>query len=180
MIIEQKSSKKLNIGFSLVELVIVIAVLSILSAVAIPAFIGIIKKAKIVNAQSNLIFILQECIFYSGMNGKSNPTFGDISLGKTINSYGDSYGINFGPHDGFTYNTTISSAMPTRLDSSCMRVAAKSNSTNGLGKTYLFPHFEIYYDSSLKKIQKNCILQAGAYNAGNLCNTSKPYGQQWW
>ena len=179
MIINQNPSKKLNIGFSLVELVIVIAVLSILSAVAIPAFIGIIKKAKIVNAQSNLIFILQECIFYSGMNGESNPTFRDISLGKTLNSYGDSYGINFGPDDGFTYDTTISSAMPIRLNSSCMRVAAKSTTTNGLGQTYLFPHFEIYYDSSLQKIQKNCVLQAGAYNAGNLCDPSMPYGNQW-
>ena len=175
----QYSSKEFNLGFSLIELVIVMAVLSILSAVAIPAFIGIIKKAKIVNAQSNLIFILQECISYSGMNGNPNPTFRNISLGKTINSYGDSYGINFGPHDGFTYNTTISSAMPTRLDSSCMRVAAKSNSTNGLGKTYLFPHFEIYYDKSSRKIQRNCFLQAGAYNVGNLCDPSKPYGKQW-
>ena len=179
MIINQNPSKKLNIGFSLVELVIVIAVLSILSAVAIPAFIGIIKKAKIINAKSNLILILQECIAYSGMNQNPNPTFRDISLGKTLNSYGDSYGINFGTHDGFTYNTSISSAMPTRLDSSCMRVAAKSNSTNGGGQTYLFPHFEIYYDASLRVIQRNCVLQAGAYNIGNLCDPSMPYGKQW-
>ena len=176
----QHSSKELNLGFSLVELVIVIAVLSILSAVAIPAFIGILKKAKIVNAKSNLILILQECIFYSGMNGKPNPTFRDISLGKTINSYGDSYGINFGPHDGFTYNTTIDFPwMPTTLDSSCMRIAAKSNSKNGKGNTYLYPHFEIYYDLNLNKVQKNCVLQAGAYNNKNLCDPSKPYGEQW-
>ena len=177
--VNQDSSKRFNSGFSLVELVIVIAVLSILSAVAIPAFIGIIKKAKIVNAQSNLILIVQECIAYSGMYQNPNPTFRDISLGKTLNSYGDSYGINFGTHDGFTYNTTISSAMPTRLDSSCMRVAAKSNSTNGGGQTYLFPHFEIYYDASLREIQRNCVLQAGAYNIGNLCDPSMPYGKQW-
>ena len=35
-----------NEGFSLIELVIVIAVLSILSAVAIPAFVGVLIKAR--------------------------------------------------------------------------------------------------------------------------------------
>tara|TARA_B000000532_G_C18741840_1_gene351496 strand:- start:40 stop:570 length:531 start_codon:yes stop_codon:yes gene_type:complete len=173
------NKQKNKSGFTLVELIIVIAVLSILSAVAIPAFIGILKKAKVVNAKTNLIYILQECIFVSAADQIADPTFRDLNLGKTINSYGDSYGINFGPHDGFTYNTSISSAMPTRLDSSCMRIAAKSNSTDGLGKTYLFPHFEIYYDNALGKVQKNCVVQAGAYNTGDLCDTSKPYGDQW-
>jgi len=174
-----KTLKIKNTGFSLVELVIVIAVLAILTAVSIPAFTHITKWAKVANAKSNLMLIIRECISYKSLNGDANPTFADIPLGKTINSYGDSYGINFGTHDGFTYNTTISSDMPTRIDSSCLRVAAKSNSTNGLGQTFLFPHFEIYYDINLDKIQKNCVTQAGAYNKGNLCNTSKPYGQQW-
>ena len=35
-----------NAGFTLVELVVVIAVLAILSAVAIPAFTGVIRKAR--------------------------------------------------------------------------------------------------------------------------------------
>ena len=173
------SKQKNNSGFTLVELVIVIAVLSILSAIAIPAFLGIQKKARVVNAITNLTYILQECINVSALDQISNPTFRDINLGKTINSYGDSYGINFGTHDGFTYNTSIDSAMPTRLDSSCMRIAAKSNSTDGKGETYLFPHFEIYYDKTLGKVQKNCVLQAGAYNRGGLCDPSKPYGDQW-
>ena len=172
--------QKNNSGFNIVELVIVIAVLSILSAIAIPAFLGIQKKARVVNAITNLTYILQECITVSATDQIPNPTFRDINLGKTINSYGDSYGINFGTHDGFTYNTSIDSAMPTRLDSSCMRIAAKSNSTDGLGETYLFPHFEIYYDKTLRKVQKNCVLQAGAYNSGMLCDPSKPYGNQWW
>ena len=113
------------------------------------------------------------------MNDLDNPTFSDIGMGMTLNPYEDSYGIDYGDHDGFTYNTSIDSAMPTRLNSSCMRVAAKSHSRDGLGQTYLFPHFEIYYDSNLNKVQKNCVLQAGAYNIGNLCDTSKPYGAQW-
>ena len=42
-----------NEGFSLVELVVVIAVLAIFSAVAIPAFIGLRNNAK-VSAVKNL------------------------------------------------------------------------------------------------------------------------------
>ena len=166
-------------GFSLIELVVVVAVLAILAAIGIPRFNDITMKAKIVNAKTNLVYILQECIIYSQLKGIPNPTFQQVNLGKTINTYGDSFGIHFGSHDGFTYNTSIDSAMPTRLNSSCMRIAAKSHSRDGLGQTYLFPHFEIYYDSNLDKVQKNCVLQAGAYNIGNLCDTSKPYGDQW-
>ena len=166
-------------GFSLIELVVVVGVLAILAAISIPSFNNITKKAKIVAAKTNLIYILQECITYSQLNGIANPTFEEVNLGKSINTYGDSFGIHFGSHDGFTYNTSIDSAMPTRLNSSCMRVAAKSHSKGGLGQTYLFPHFEIYYDSNLEKVQKNCVMQIGAYNNGNLCDISKPYGSQW-
>tara|TARA_Y100001968_G_scaffold117544_1_gene107009 strand:+ start:152 stop:712 length:561 start_codon:yes stop_codon:yes gene_type:complete len=178
-LIRKPLRKQENEGFSLLELVVVVAVLAVLSAIAIPTFRNIINKAKVVNAKTNLIYIMQECLIYSQMYGVSNPTFQDVKLGKTINTYGDSYGIHFGPHDGFTYNTSISSAMPTRNNSSCMRVAAKSHSRQGDGQTYLFPHFEIYYDHDLKKIQKNCVIQAGAFNQGNLCNTSNPSGSQW-
>ena len=41
-------------GFSLIELMIVVAILAILSAVAIPAYMGVQKKGKRVEYQSNL------------------------------------------------------------------------------------------------------------------------------
>ena len=50
-------SKKLkNEGFSLIELVVVIAVLSILSAITIPSFICIIRKSK-ATADSQLLIM---------------------------------------------------------------------------------------------------------------------------
>ena len=48
-------------GFSLVELVIVIAVLAILSAVAIPAFNNVAANAKASAVQNGLVNSLKEC-----------------------------------------------------------------------------------------------------------------------
>ena len=95
-----------------------------------------------------------------------------LYLYLTLNPYEDSYGIDYGDHDGFTYNTTISSAMPTREYSSCMRLSAKSTSIKGLGdKTgYHYPHFEIMYNSSTGEYEKNCVLQINAYNKPRHCN----------
>ena len=73
-----------------------------------------------------ITLIVRQCVEYSEINDLDNPTFSDIGMGMTLNPYEDSYGIDYGDHDGFTYNTTISSATPTREYSSCMRLSAKS------------------------------------------------------
>ena len=71
----KKIMRRSEKGFSLIELVVVVAVLAVLSAIAIPRFFGIIKSAKIANAKTNLIYIIQECIVYSTLNGVTQPTF---------------------------------------------------------------------------------------------------------
>lgn len=45
-------NKKTKKGFTIVELVIVIAVVAILAAVLVPTFAGLIKKAQISNDQT--------------------------------------------------------------------------------------------------------------------------------
>ncbi len=63
-------------GFSLVELVIVIAVLAILSAVAIPAFQNVQANARAAAVQNGLVNGLKEC-FVLQAEGSSSPAFLD-------------------------------------------------------------------------------------------------------
>ena len=60
--IDNRKIKKLpkKDGFSLIELVVVVAVLAILSAVAIPSFSDIRKKSMITVAKQNLLLIFNE------------------------------------------------------------------------------------------------------------------------
>ena len=62
--------KVLNPGFTLVELVIVISVLAILSAVAIPYFICFPRKARATAALSSLQQAYKECLIYDLSNEK--------------------------------------------------------------------------------------------------------------
>ena len=55
-------------GFSLVELVVVIAVLAILSAVAIPAFQGVQARAKTSAVKNGLVNGIKECIVSDGLD----------------------------------------------------------------------------------------------------------------
>ena len=57
-------------GFSLIELVVVIAVLAILSAVAIPAFVGVQANGKASAVKNGLVNGVKECVVRS-TDGKS-------------------------------------------------------------------------------------------------------------
>ena len=68
-----------NKGFSLIELVVVVAVLAILSAIAIPSFTSINKKARASAATNTIATVVKDCaVKYA--NGESSPTFAAVSL----------------------------------------------------------------------------------------------------
>ena len=176
-IIGNKRNKKLNKkdGFSLIELVVVVAVLAILSAIAIPAFSDIKKKSMITVAKQNLILILKEC--YLADIGNGNATFSDINAWNSTNSFGDKSGLGFGS-DGFTYDTGIDTNEPIASSDSCMTVAAKSNTISGTSFGSL-PHFEIKYNASTNVIEKNCQVDSSeTFNKGT-CDATNPSGSQW-
>ena len=165
-----------NSGFSLIELVIVLAVLAILSAVAIPSFVGVRNSAKVSAIKKSLVNIIKECLAAES-NLLRSPTFNDISAWDTTNSFGDSRGLNF----GFTYDSELSSSSPIQPSDSCFRIAAKSN-TQDMGGVPIpvLPHFEIFLDKSDNyRVKKNCSISDAKTINNNFCDTSKPEGSQW-
>ena len=165
-----------NQGFSLIELVIVIGVLAILSAVAIPSFTGVRNNAKVSAVKNSLVNIIKECLVAEAELG-GDPTFSNIASWQTNNSYGDRTGLNF----GFTYDTSLTSNTPISANQSCFRVAAKSNTQDINGSPIpLLPHFEIFYDRNDNyTIKKNCAEGGAQTINNNYCNTSAPNGSQW-
>ena len=61
-------------GFSLIELVVVVAVLAILAAIGIPAFNGVIERAEVAVAMAHLVNATKECQIKIA-SYESNPTY---------------------------------------------------------------------------------------------------------
>ena len=165
-----------NKGFSLIELVVVVAVLSILAAIAIPTFGDLRRTAMINAAKTNLITIMKECQVAFIRNGGS-ASFSDINAWNTMNAYGDTSGINFGGQ-GFTYDTGISSNTPISANDSCLTVAAKSDTIQGTTDGIL-PHFEIRFNSSSQVFERNCQVDSVVTYNNSTCNSSGIVGAQW-
>ena len=80
---DQKSNK----GFSLIELVIVLAVLAILSAVAIPSFLGIREKAADTLVKVSMLNSLKECKIGVSLEKEVATFTPDLGLNSTNGFY---------------------------------------------------------------------------------------------
>ncbi len=84
-------------GFSLVELMIVVVVISVLSAIAIPIYNNNVTQARMSEADANLSSIRTQLRIYSSANGefpKTNPAgyviganWSDIKTGEMTGKY---------------------------------------------------------------------------------------------
>ena len=76
-------------GFSLIELVVVIAVLAVLTAIALPGFLGVADDAAARSAQQGLVSFFKECTVLKARRDTANvnnpdlPELADFELGST-------------------------------------------------------------------------------------------------
>jgi len=73
-----KKSKK---GFTLIELVVVIAILGILAAILIPVISGFITRANVARDQANARSLYNATAMYLATGGKIADTTGLVALG---------------------------------------------------------------------------------------------------
>ena len=85
-------------GFSLIELVIVIAVLSILGAIAIPTFVEVRKKAMIAAVKENITLIAKQCLIQDFLDETRNfsTNYRDLGWNNSNTSFSDNGGIDHG------------------------------------------------------------------------------------
>ena len=69
-----KAIGEMNSGFTLIELVVVVAVLAILSGISIPVLLGLVERAAVRSAQYSLKQAYKECVFKISQKDP-NPTY---------------------------------------------------------------------------------------------------------
>ena len=112
-------------GFSLIELVVVIAVLAILSAVAIPAFNGVQANARASAAKNGLVNIVKECIVLGTDQDNTNDNFNSSQTANgTFNGYTITHTGNSPASNGSCYEAT---ATPDNADESTFTIALNTN-----------------------------------------------------
>ena len=110
----KKMNKK---GFTIVELVIVIAVIAILAAVMIPTFGGIIKKANTSSVQQAAAALYKQAIALDLADGTQDGKEGENEIefveGKPVN-----YTVENGKMTSFSYTDATKKLTATTTDGS--------------------------------------------------------------
>jgi general secretion pathway protein G len=78
-------------GFTLIELMIVVAIISTLAAIAIPSYISSRYKAKIAVAISEIKIIEKTVLNYMAESGELPDGLSDIGVDKTTDPWGNPY-----------------------------------------------------------------------------------------
>jgi len=79
-------------GFTLVEMILTVAILAILAAIAIHLYVSLATKSRITKAQSEVRTLATAISVFEGHMGSLPPTLGDLTAAAT-----NSDGITAGP-----------------------------------------------------------------------------------
>ena len=124
-------------GFSLVELVVVIAVLAILSAVAIPAFVGVQANARASAVQNGLVNGIKECVVRAA--DRKSTLFADAQSFSNANAF-----------QGYTVSVTSTVVNGVAVPStSCHSALATADADTDAD-------FEIAMNPSTGEVSKTC------------------------
>lgn len=85
------SGQKNFCGFTLVELLVVVAILGTLSGIAIPTFYSYIEKARIVKAIAEMGILQKETAGYETKNQVLPNTLNDIGRGNLLDPWDNPY-----------------------------------------------------------------------------------------
>ncbi len=79
------------VGFSLIELVITLAIIWTVSAIAVPSLLGAIDQAKIARAVGDIRTIGDAALEYDATNNEYPDNLSEIGYGSTLDPWGNPY-----------------------------------------------------------------------------------------
>ena len=81
LLLQKKTEKRSDSGFTLIELLVVIIIIGILSAIALPTFLGQANKARVSGAKTNLGAINRAQQTYRIENGSFSGSLSNLDIG---------------------------------------------------------------------------------------------------
>ena len=122
--------RKLQTGFTLVELIIVVAIISILASIAIPAYNGYIETSKRSDAQASLMALAIAQEKYRATNPTYTTVIGDLN-GVSSASESGYYTLAVTAASGATFTATATPDDWTDSNGNCSPMSINQDGPTG-------------------------------------------------
>jgi len=80
-----------SLAFTIIELIVVMAIIGVLATIAIPAYIGIQNRAKITTATADIVSIATKLSAYVSDNGIGPPSLAEVHCDHYLDPWGHPY-----------------------------------------------------------------------------------------